>query len=135
MFYTATEHRVLTSKAHEEAEEHWIKEAKTDSENVLMDHSGHCEHKEHRRRSETLIRHLKQQKQRDHSNVTHYTIEVPNILSFFKYTNGKKDHFQNHSPTESPDTRNSTTSRGLRHSKCDSNWQKRLNSTNPFVVK
>lgn len=90
IFYPATEHRVLTSKAHEEAEEHWIKEAKTDSENVLMDHSGHCEHKEHGRCSETLIRHLKQQKQREHSNIAHYMIVVSNILYFFNHAKVKK---------------------------------------------
>lgn len=48
----------LTSKTHKKAEEYRIEEAKADCKNVLMDHGGHGEHKQHGHWSETLLRHL-----------------------------------------------------------------------------
>lgn len=48
----------LTSKAHEEAEEHGVEEAKADRKNVLMDHCRHSENKEHGSRSETFLGYL-----------------------------------------------------------------------------
>ena len=55
----------LTSKAHEEAEEDGVEEAKADSQDVLMHHRRHGEHQEHGRRTETLPGHLTWQRQRE----------------------------------------------------------------------
>lgn len=48
----------LTSKAHEEAEEDRIKEAKANDQNVLMHQCRQCKHTQHGCWSETLLRHL-----------------------------------------------------------------------------
>lgn len=50
----------LTSKAHKEAKENRIEEAKADCKNVLMDNCGHCKHKQHGSWSETLLRYLEE---------------------------------------------------------------------------
>lgn len=47
--------------------------------------------------------------------------------------NTELHQWQNHSPTGSPGTRSNTASHGPPHSKCDNNWQKMLNSTNPVT--
>lgn len=53
----------LTSKAHEKAEEDRVEETKADCQNVLMDHSWYCKHKQHGRWFETLLRHLEETQQ------------------------------------------------------------------------
>lgn len=49
---------VLTSKAHEEAEEDGVEEAKTDGQNILVYHSRHGEDEQHGHCTETLSGHL-----------------------------------------------------------------------------
>lgn len=42
-------------KAHEEAEEHWVKEAKADGQDIFMYNSRHSEHKQHGTCAESLL--------------------------------------------------------------------------------
>lgn len=55
----------LTSKAHEEAEEYRVEEAKADCQNVLVDHCWYCKHKQYGCWFETLRWHLKQIQQKE----------------------------------------------------------------------
>lgn len=117
----------LTSKAHEEAEEHRVEEAKADCQNVLMDHRWYCKHKQHGCWFETLLRHLERTQQKEKTQS-----ELSKTGSAFVISFSPSD---DHLPRESPDTCSSTASRGPRHSMCGSSWQKMLNSTNPVRKK
>lgn len=75
----------LTSKAHEEAEEHRIEETKANCKNVLMNHCRHCKHKQHGGWSAALLRDLETETWTQMLKKTKRTIHFK-FESFLKYS-------------------------------------------------